>query len=197
MIEPTLIQDIKDSADLVEIIGETVSLKNAGANYKGNCPFHNENTPSFVVSPAKGFYKCFGCGESGDVITFLMKNQNMTYLEAIQDLSKRTGIEIPKKEYTQEEKEELRLKESIYNLNQFTADWFHDQIWKEENALFLEYALSRWTQQQIVEWKIGVAPEGFQTYINAARDKGYTDQLLKDAGLAKEAKGRLIDFLYQ
>lgn len=95
MIAQHVVEDVRSRADIVEIVGEHVQLKRAGKEYKARCPFHNEKTPSFYVVPAKGFYKCFGCGESGDAFSFLMKRQGLTFAEAVRQVAARVGVEIP------------------------------------------------------------------------------------------------------
>ena len=124
MIDRETIDRIYAAANIVDIIGEYVTLKRKGVNYQACCPFHNEKTPSFVVSPSKGVYKCFGCGKGGNAVTFLMEHENMTYPEALKAVAKRYGIEVREKEMTPEEVARNDNRESMFVVNSWAAEYF-------------------------------------------------------------------------
>lgn len=119
----------------MDIIGEYVTLKRKGVNYQACCPFHNEKTPSFVVSPSKGVYKCFGCGKGGNAVTFLMEHENITYPEALKMVAKRYGIEVKEKEMTDEEVRRNDDRESMFALNGWAADYFADYLHHETEGM--------------------------------------------------------------
>ena len=124
MISPLTIQNILDTSRIEEVVGDFVSLKKRGSSMIGLCPFHNEKTPSFHVSPAKGIFKCFGCGKAGNSLKFIMEHEHFTYPEAIRFLANKYKIEIEEKEVSPEEKIVIDERESLYVLNQFAANYF-------------------------------------------------------------------------
>ena len=124
MIDRATIDRIYAAADIVDVINDYVTLKRKGINYQACCPFHNEKTPSFVVSPAKGVYKCFGCGKGGNAVTFVMEHENVTYPEALKIVAKKYGIEVQEKELTPEEQQRNDNRESMFALNGWVADYF-------------------------------------------------------------------------
>src|SRR5947208_7575265 len=124
MIYPYTIQQITYRIDIVEIINEFVKLKKRGANYLGNCPFHNEKTPSFTVSPTKEIYKCFGCGKSGNAIGFIMEHEKYSYVDALKWLAARYNIQIEESEVSQEVKQQQQVADSLYIINQFAQKHF-------------------------------------------------------------------------
>ena len=131
MIDRETIDRIYAAANIVDIIGEYVTLKRKGVNYQACCPFHNEKTPSFVVSPSKGVYKCFGCGKGGNAVTFLMEHENMTYPEALKAVAKRYGIEVREKEMTPEEVARNDNRESMFVVNSWAAEYFSNHLLHE------------------------------------------------------------------
>ncbi len=126
MIKPETIQQIFETARIEEVIGDFVSLKKRGTNYLGLCPFHNEKTPSFSVSPSKGIYKCFGCGKAGNAINFVMEHEHYSYPEALKFVAKRYSIDIEEEELTPEKQQELDERESMFTLNGFVAKYFNN-----------------------------------------------------------------------
>ena len=124
MIDQTTISRILDVADIVDVVKEFVTLRKSGANYKGLCPFHDEKTPSFTVSPSKQLCKCFSCGKGGNVLHFIMEHEQMTYPEAIRWLGKRYGIEVQEKELTPEERLSVSHRESMFIINEWAKDYF-------------------------------------------------------------------------
>ncbi len=129
MIDRETVDRIYAAANIVDIVGEYVTLKRKGVNYQACCPFHNEKTPSFVVSPSKGVYKCFGCGKGGNAVTFLMEHENITYPEALKMVAKRYGIEVKEKEMSEEEVRRNDDRESMFALNGWAAEYFANSGW--------------------------------------------------------------------
>ena len=135
MIDRETVDRIYAAANIVDIIGEYVTLKRKGVNYQACCPFHNEKTPSFVVSPSKGVYKCFGCGKGGNAVTFLMEHENMTYPEALKAVAKRYGIEVREKEMTPEEVARNDNRESMFVVNSWAAEYFSNYLLHETEGM--------------------------------------------------------------
>lgn len=190
--------DIKDKLldlDIVEVIGKHTELKRSGSNYKGLCPIHGEKTPSFMVSPAKNIWHCFGCGRGGNVIDFIIEKKGLSFIEAVKDLAGEYHIEIPKREYTDDERKADLHKESLYVVNKIAARYFHDNLFKPENKAALDYVLSRWTEETVKLFQIGFAPESWDAFVNFGKQSGLKNEILLEAGLIKENKsGKLFDF---
>ena len=152
MIDRATIQRVMDATDIVDVVSEFVTLKKAGANYKGLCPFHNERTPSFSISPARQMYKCFSCGKGGNAVHFLMELEHMTYPEAIKWLGRKYGIEIKEKELTNEEKLQQNERESMFALNEWACKYFekilHDTV--DGVAIGMAYYRSRGFRDDII-----------------------------------------------
>ncbi len=129
MIPDDVVEEVRAHADIVDVIGEFVPLKKAGREYKANCPFHDERTPSFYVVPDKGFYKCFGCGKSGDVFSFVMERMGMDFVESVKHVAGRAGVEVREVRRTREEEDPNR---HLYELNAFAHEWFRSQLLDEE-----------------------------------------------------------------
>ena len=123
-----IIQRVKDATDIVAVVGEHVQLKKAGSSYKGLCPFHNEKTPSFMVSPARNSFHCFGCGKGGNAITFLMEVERLSFPEALKLLAEKSNIELPKPVEREEDREGDRLRERLFALNDFAAKYFQEKL---------------------------------------------------------------------
>ena len=128
MIAQQTIQEIQSKIDIIDIVGSFVKLKRRGSNYIGNCPFHNEKTPSFTVSPSKEIYKCFGCGKSGNAIGFVMDHEKYSYVEALRCLAQRYNIEVIETETSPEYREQQQLADSLHILNQFASKYFATQL---------------------------------------------------------------------
>ena len=128
MIDAQTVQRILETAQILDVVQDFMTLKRRGTNYIGCCPFHNEKTPSMSVSPAKNIFKCFGCGAAGSPVSFVMRHENMTYPEALKYLAHKYNIHIKEKEFTQEEKEEHEERESMGIVNQFAAEFFTKQL---------------------------------------------------------------------
>lgn len=190
MISDEVIQKIKDENDIVDIISETVKLKKAGRNYVGLCPFHHEKTPSFSVSQEKQIFKCFGCGEAGNVITFLMKTRKLTFLDSLKLLGERVNISID----TQDEKSSGRERyEEMYSLNVEAAKFFRKNLL--ENKAALDYFLNRGiTKKLITNFGLGYAPDSWNSLLKYLKGKGYSELDLLNAGLIiKSPKGTYYD----
>ncbi len=184
MIPEHLIEEVRVRADIVEIIGELMPLKRAGKDFRALCPFHHEKTPSFYVVPSKGFYKCFGCGESGDVFTFLMKRTGIGFLDAVREVAAKVGVELPAPGRTDEEEEENK---DLYGAIAFAADWFEEQLWESANDACRRYLESRQLSRQVAErYRLGYAPDDWRALREAAGRHGITDDVLLGAGLIKE-----------
>ena len=186
------VQEIISKADIVEIVQEQVQLKRKGVNHTGLCPFHNEKTPSFTVSPEKGIFKCFGCGESGNAVSFIMKTKNIGFVDAIKELGKKYNVAIPEREYTPEEREEIQLRLDIYSLNVWIMHHFEQELAKNKEAL--EYISGRFKEEKYKLYNIGYADASFSSLINAAKKAGYSEELLQKAGLINKKTNRNCDF---
>ena len=181
MIDHTTIRQVQNAADIVEIIGQHVSLKRAGRNFLGLCPFHEEKTPSFSVSPTKGIFKCFGCGAGGSVFQFLMHKDRVTFPEAVRTLAQQLGIPIAQGQASPDDQRKIHLAD----INQWAADVFRrnlldSQLGRSARQYLTERGLSEQTQEQ---FKIGLAPPGWDNLIRAAAADGRSTELLSSAGL--------------
>lgn len=191
MIPQETVQKIIDSSDIVEVVGDFVSLHKAGSNYKGLCPFHNEKTPSFMVSPAKQIFKCFGCGESGSPVSFVMKHEAMSFVEALKWLANKYNIEVQEKELTPEEIAALKEHETVYALNTFAQKHFTENLQNTEEGINigLSYFKSRgFTNDTINKFQLGYTPNKKSDFVDAAINKGYKPEILEKGGLASSKK---------
>ncbi len=191
-----LIEEIKNANDIVAVISEYVPLKKKGKNYWGCCPFHNEKTPSFSVTPEKGFFYCFGCGASGNVINFLMKHENYTFVEALEKLSNRAGIALPKIELSEDEKKQVKQKQQMYEINELAANFFHNCLTKTSMGKSgMDYLLKRGlTIDTIERFRLGFAPDSWDKLHKAFIDRGIDEQVLIKLGLCREGNGKVYDY---
>ena len=200
MIDRRTIDRIMDAMNIVDVVGEFVTSRRAGVNYKGLCPFHNEKTPSFVVSPAKGVCHCFGCGKGGNSINFLMEHEQMTYPEALRWLAKRYNIEIVEKELTDEEKQQATDRESMFIVNEWAMNYFTDILYNnvDGQTVGMQYFRSRGFRDDIIKkFHLGYALPGRDALAQAARKKGYQDKYLISTGLCyQQDNGNLHDRYY-
>lgn len=197
MIDRQTSEKIKDAANIVDVVSEFVTLKKSGANYKGLCPFHNEKTPSFYVSPARGTCHCFGCGKGGNSVTFIMEHEQLTYPEALRWLAKKYHIEIRERELTNEEKEEQSKRESMFIVNEWAEKYFEDLLHNHTDgkAIGLQYFRSRGFRDDIIrKFNLGYdLPDRF-LLATAAKQKGYKEEFLVSTGLCyKTEHNELID----
>ncbi|MDR0971641.1 MAG: DNA primase [Bacteroidales bacterium] len=183
------IAKIFDATQIVDVISAFVPLKKRGTNYIGCCPFHNEKTPSFVVSPSKGIFKCFGCGEAGNAAHFLMKHEHYSYPEALHYLANKYGISIQERELTEKDKLEQGKKEELFNINEFARKYFSNILLNDEQgkAIGLSYFKERDLSDETIEkWNLGYSKEGWQDFYLHAKKNGYDDEILKLSGLTIE-----------
>lgn len=186
MIPKDTVEEILNTARVEEVVGDFVNLKKRGANLLGLCPFHNEKTPSFTVSPAKGIYKCFGCGEAGSSVNFIMDHEHYTYPEALKYLANKYNIEIEEEEQTAEQIQAANEKESLFLITQFAAEFFQNQLKDTEDgrAIGLSYFKERGFRESIIEkFNLGYSPDVWDAFTKAAIAKGYKLEYLEKAGL--------------
>ncbi len=185
-----------DAAQIQEVVGEFVTLKKRGANYVANCPFHNEKTPSFSVSPAKGIYKCFGCGNAGNSAKFVMEHENMSYPEALRFLAKRYNIEIEEVN-TEEAIEEKQERDSLFIVNEFASHYYQKNLFEtdEGKSIGLSYFRERgFREETIKKFQLGYSLEQYDALFKEATAKGYKVEYLQKLGLARNKNGRDYDF---
>lgn len=190
MIPPATVQQILDTAQVEEVIEEFVTLKRRGANLLGLCPFHNEKTPSFTVSPAKNLFKCFGCGKGGTPVGFLMEHENLTYPEALRYLAKKYNIEIEEVEKDDEQIKEEQQRQSLLLINEYAKDFFIDKLMNtdEGGAIGRSYFKHRGLlEATIKKFDLGYAPKGGKVFLQEATTKGYNADSLKQLGLVSQS----------
>lgn len=199
MIPPDTVAKILDATQIVDVVGDFVSLKRRGSDYVACCPFHNEKTPSFHVSPTKGWYKCFGCGESGSAVGFVMKHESMTYPEALRYLAKRYGIEVIEREETAEDIAARTKRESLLLVADFAHKFYVDSLDTDEGrSIAMAYYHSRGLEDiTIRKYGLGWAPKNRHAFYDAAMAKGFKEEYLLELGLCvKYDDGRIMDKFY-
>ena len=181
MIDRDTIDRIYAAADIVEVISDYISLKRKGVNYQACCPFHNEKTPSFVVSPSKGLYKCFGCGKGGNAVSFVMEHENTTYPDALKIVAKKYGIEIKEKEESEEDIRRNNDRESMLTLNSWAQDFFVDTLHNSDEGISVGLTYFRqqrgFSEATIRKFGLGYCPTGNQMS-QAALRAGYKEEFL-------------------
>lgn len=185
-----------DATNIVDVVGEFVNLRKAGVNYKGLCPFHDDKTPSFMVSPARQICKCFACGEGGNAVNFLMKHEQITYPEALRWLAKKYNIEIKERELTDDEKREQSERESMFIVNEWAAEYFHQILLNDVDGMAIgkQYFRSRGIRDDIIEkFRLGFALTKRDAMANEARRKGYKDEFLVKTGLCYQNEHGMFD----
>ena len=196
MIDRATIDKIMDATNIVDVVGEFVTLRKAGVNYKGLCPFHDDKTPSFMVSPSKQICKCFACGEGGTAINFLMKHEQITYPEALRWLAKKYNIEIQEKELTEEEKKEQSDRESMFIVNDWAMHYFQDVMKNDPDGIAIgrQYFRSRGIRDDISEkFNLGYALQKRDALAQAAQKAGYQAEFLVKTGLCINGEKGLHD----
>ena len=197
MIDRLTIEKIKDAANIVDVVGEFVTLRKAGANYKGLCPFHNEKTPSFIVSPSRGTCHCFGCGKGGNSISFIMEHEQMTYPEALRWLANKYHIEIHERELSDDEKREQSERESMFIVNEWAAKYFEEILHGDGDiaSIGMQYFRSRGFRDDIIrKFQLGFDLNDRHALAQTALKKGYkADYLLKTGICYQNDRGELID----
>ena len=196
MIPNDTVYRILDSARIEEVVGDFVTLKRRGANYTACCPFHNEKTPSFYVSPSKGIYKCFGCGESGTAVGFVMKHENLSYVEALKFLAKKYNIEVVETEVSAEEIAKRQKNESLLLVSEYAGKFFKESLQSQEGqAVGYQYFRSRGLEDETIrKYGLGWGPSDRKAFADKARSEGYKEEFLVETGLCiKYDDGRLVD----
>ena len=204
MIPRETIDKIYAAAKIEEVVGDYVTLRKRGANLIGLCPFHNEKTGSFTVSPSKGIYKCFGCGVSGHAVGFIMEIEQCSYVEALKQLGKKYHIEVEERELTQEEQQRQDDRESMFVVNDFANKWFQEQLWEtdEGKAIGLSYFRERGLRDDIIrKYQLGYSPEKGNPLAKALKAKGFKEEFITNnvdtrigvGVVGKSEDGRLYD----
>ncbi|MBO4760567.1 MAG: DNA primase [Bacteroidales bacterium] len=196
MIPQETVNKILDTAQIVDVVGDFVTLKRRGANYVACCPFHNEKTPSFYVSPSKGIYKCFGCGKSGTAVGFVMEHENLSYVEALRYLARKYGIEVVEKEESAEDIAARQRNESLLVVSEAAGKFFADSLSTEEGrTIGLAYFKSRGLEEETIKkYGLGWAPRSRHALLDYAKSAGYKEEYLVDTGLCvKHDDGKLSD----
>ena len=197
MLSQITIDRIIDAANIVDVVSEYVTLRRAGANYKGLCPFHEDKTPSFHVSPAKGICKCFACGEGGNAVHFIMKIEQLSYVEALKFLGKKYGIEVEDKEITPEQRQQLNEREAMFNINEWASLYYHDLLKNNPDgkAIGLAYFRSRGFRDDIIEkFRLGFSLDKYDALSRKAQTEGYNSDYLIRTGLCYQRdNGQITD----
>lgn len=191
MITQKTIQTIFETVKVEDVVGDFVKLTRRGVNYIGLCPFHNEKSPSFTVSPAKNIYKCFGCGEGGNAVNFIMDLEQLSYPEALKSLAKKYNIPVEEDELTDEQTAQLQLSDSLYVVNQFAKDHFQQQLFETDygKSVGLSYFKQRGFREEIIKkFGLGFANGGANDLLQKAIGKGYEEEVLEKAGLIKNKR---------
>ena len=189
-----ILNEVRENSDIVEVISQYVHLKRSGRNYFGLCPFHNEKSPSFSVSPDKQIFHCFGCGVGGNVFTFISKIEGIGFKEAIENLADRAGIVLPKSTNNEDSKRE-ELKSKVYKVNNFTADYYHKRLYKPESKAGQEYVKQRkLTNETLESYNLGFSGNYDELY-KVLRKEGFNDEEILESGLVKKNEhGQYVDF---
>lgn len=197
MIDRETIERIMDTAKVEEVVGDFVSLRKRGVNMIGLCPFHNEKTPSFTVSPSKNLWKCFGCGKGGKPVHFIMEHEQLSYYDALRWLAKRYHIEIKERELTEEEKREENIRESMFVINQYALQYFTETLHNNEEgkAIGLNYFRHRGLRDETIKkFCLGYSPERRDSFAKAATTAGYNPKIIAKTGVCYSTEdGRLQD----
>ena len=196
MIDRATVDKIMEATNIVDVVSEFVNLRKAGVNYKGLCPFHDDKTPSFMVSPARQICKCFACGEGGNAVNFLMKHEQITYPEALRWLAKKYNIEIQERELTDDEKREQSERESMFVVNEWACQYFHEILKNDVDGIAIgkQYFRSRGIRDDIIEkFQLGFALSKRDALANEAKRKGYKSEFLVKTGLCIENEKGIYD----
>lgn len=179
-----IVEEVRSRNDIVDVISQYVRLQKKGSTYFGLCPFHNEKTGSFAVSPNKQMYYCFGCGAGGNVFTFLMEYENFTFGEAMESLAERVGVELPKREYTSAQRQEADKRARLLEINKEAARYFYSLLRSERGAHALSYFKKRnLTEETMQRFGLGYSDQYSDDLYRYLRKKGYEDEILKESGL--------------
>lgn len=182
--EDDFIEEVRQRNDIIDIVSSYVNLKRSGSNYSGLCPFHNEKTASFSVSPGKQMYYCFGCGAGGNVFTFLMQYENLTFPEALEELAQRAGMELPEKNNSKEDRKKRGLRDSILEVNKLAANYYFAKLKSDRGQDGYKYLKDRGlTDETIVRFGLGFSDKVSGELYRYVKSKGYSDEVLKETGL--------------
>ena len=195
MIKEHSVQKVIDTARVEDIVGDFVHLKKAGVNLKGNCPFHDEKTPSFVVSPVKNIYKCFGCGKGGNPVQFLMEHEKLGFIEAIRWLAARYNIELEETQRTEEEMAKIDARDHLFIVNEFAKNYFTEQLFEsnEGKSIGLSYFKERgFNETTIKKFGLGYALSDRTHLHKTLKEKQYNLETSDALGLTKESRDFLI-----
>ena len=197
MIPQSTIDRIVDAANIVDVVSDYVTLRRAGASYKGLCPFHDDTTPSFSVSPARGVCKCFSCGKGGNAVHFIMEMEQLTYVEALKHLAKKYGIPVEEEEVTDEQRQRMNERESMFAVNEWAAKYFSQTMMNNQDgrAVGLAYFRSRGFRDDIIaKFRLGFCLDSPDAMSKEAKAKGYNEKYLVDTGLCvKRDNGTIYD----
>jgi DNA primase len=193
MIKQQSIEEVQN-LDINEVIGKYITLTNKGTNYQGICPFHEEKTPSFSVSPSRGIFKCFGCGKAGNAISFVMEFKKLDYISAVKTIAADHNINLLQEKDSTEYNEKHKSSELLYSANKFAYSWFQANLKSKENISALSYAQSRWSDEMIVDFGIGFAPDRWDGLKNWAKENGIKEDTLFETGLLTESNGKRFDY---
>ena len=197
MITKETIAKINDEADVVDVLSDFITLKKSGSNFKANCPFHHEKTPSFVISPAKQIYKCFGCGKAGDSVKFVMEHEHFSYVDALKYLAQKYNIPIEETVQSPEFIEQESKREGLYVVNEFAKDFFSFNMHEHEEgkSIGLSYFKERGFSAEIIKkFQLGYALASYSSLTDAALEKGYQLEILQKAGLSSKKENTKFDF---
>jgi len=198
MIPKDTIDKIFETARIEEVVGDFVPLKKKGVNFIGNCPFHNEKTPSFTVSASKGIFKCFGCGKGGNSVKFIMEIEHYTYPEALKFIAKKYQIEIVEQELTNEQQQKQSKKESLYIVSKFANDYFQKTLWDTEEGklIGLSYFKERGFNEEIIrKFELGYNPKAKDGLTKVAIKMAFDKDVLIESGVSvkNESTGKFVD----
>ena len=188
-----ILNEVRQSNDIVDVISQYVHLKRSGRNFFGLCPFHNEKSPSFSVSPDKQIFHCFGCGVGGNVITFISKIEGLNFIETVQMLAERANIQLPTLENSIDSKKEI-LKDKVYKVNEFTAEFYHQNLYKPQAKPAQEYVKKRQLSNETLKsFRIGFSGR-FDELYKELKKQGFNEEEILESGLVnKNDRGQYID----
>lgn len=194
-ITAQFMDEIRARLSVSEIIGKKIKVTRAGREYKACCPFHNEKTPSFTINDQKGFYHCFGCGAHGDVIGFVMQYNNLSFMEAVEQLAAQAGLEVP--QATPQEREKSERQKTYYEILDICTKWYEDQLFAPENNFALTYLKNRGLSDDIIRaFRLGFAPEDRDIFVKAMADRKIPAQVLKELGMTRPYKNKAGDYAF-
>ena len=183
------LEEIKNKIDIVEYIGKYVPLKQAGRNWKGCCPFHNEKTASFMVSPEKQIFHCFGCGKGGDVISFAQEIEGIDFVTAMKEMAEKAGVKLPERSGVRKEPTD-----KLFEINELACEYYEKELWKDANKKIVKYLLDRGMEEKTIRaFRLGFAPQSGDLIVRELTALGHTNEDLLKAGIAKDRNGKTLD----